>query len=1850
MTPTRKNIRKSALPLAIFSSLVLAISILSTSPGLSYAQTTENSPPRFSQFRFDLTVEEDTSAGTNISEPMAAIDPDAGDRLYYALTGGDVDAFTLNSSTGQLRTRVPLDFETKDEYWLHVGVRDGKGPGGGTDLVGDDAALVIIKVINMDEPGTVSLDWQRPWLGVALEATLADPDGEVSAEAWQWSRADSHSGSYEDIAGAGSAAYSPVQADEGNYLRVTASYTDPQGSGKTARYDFTDPAKSVVASKNVSPSFPSTTTTLSIIENTPAGSNIGSPVRATGGPVLLYTLGGADATSFSIDSATGQLRTKAPLNYEGEKQSYSVTVTATNTSLGSASINVTINVTDVPVEIHGASRINFSEGEFVYSPVLHRYTIEPRSANLTLTGTDARHFSLSGSLGLADFGALTFNEEPDYEAPRDSGRNNVYDVSINADKEINGTTHRARLNVQIVVTDYNEQPRVTGPEAVTFVEQTTGQVARFTATDPERDPLRWVVQDTDDWTFFQISRSGVLTFKEPPDYENPGVQGTVYEVVVLAQSGMNAATDGKRVQVTVTDGDDPPLFAGGYSQTRTIPENTPADSPIGEPVSATDLQKSTINYSFRGSDARFFSLDRATGQLKTRTALNYEVRNSYSVTVRASDGSLASEAAVAINVTNEDEAGAVTLSSAQPRARIPLSASLTDPDGSVTVTNWHWEISADGNSWQAISNATTKTYTPSDADVGHYLRATATYTDGHDSGKSAQAQTTGTVNTGPNRSPSFADQGENNNKQNARITFEIAENTAAGTDIGEPVTASDLDGDSLSYALVGGDAASFAIVTTSGQLRTRASLDYERKNRYTLTVRARDASHATDNVTVSINVTNVEEAGSLTLSPSQFRVRTSVTANLRDPDGSISGISWQWKLADTATGTGAAISGETSNSLIPAAEYQGKYLWTEATYTDIHGSGNSAQSIPAQVGAARLPQNSDSGTDDPDPQPKDNLAPAVSPTLSVTYGSANYRVNEGGEVQVTARLSIGASQTMRIPVFIGNGTAETGDYRVSGLSGSALTFSQGSRSASFTVVARQDDDTDDESLNLTFGTLPGSVTASSVARATLTIKDDDPENTRVPSPSSGGDDQAVINLSYGSANYRVNEGGAVQVTARLATAASHALRIPISVGRGTAETGDYRVSGLSSNSLHFSQGSRSASFVITAHQDDDSDDEVLNLAFGTLPQGVTAGAVPSATLTINDDDLTAISLSYGSANYRVNEGGAVQVTARLATAASQALRIPISVGRGTAETGDYRVSGLSGNSLNFSQGSRSASFVITAHHDDDSDDETLHLRFGNLPQGVSLGAIPRATVFITDDEAPPPLQLSVYYRSTQYAVGEGRSISVTVRLSADSDRTLEVPVTATNHTAESDDYYISGLTSGALYFGPGDRSESFTFTARQDDDSDDEAVLLGFGALPEDLVTGPRAGAKVKIEDDDVAVTAVGPDHRSLNGPPVFAEGASAHRQVVEQAARETAVGLPLTATDPDGDTLTYFVAGTDASYFSVDSLNGQLRTYGVLDLEVKPTYDLAVTVSDGRGGMDSITVTITLADVQEVPITSPSSQSVGLVDPKAPFSLETPDGTAAIHIPQDFTKSPLFVRLESAAVNCAGQWPGGEDRALFTLQVFDTLGDPVSDIDLEGAVASVRFDSLVLGGDVAANAAHQNGAVQVHRYQEKEGDWSSVDFFLEVDELGVVAITVRDLNAPLCLAAVTRSADLTQPQTGAGAVPENEAKPNDPGATFGKGRRRASDPESSDNPAAVTDAGNNGNASGGHTEGDTKVFAASMDGGPPWWPPLFLVLGSTLLIGAVTWQFRELKREKGMWNKTFSRPRKPQAEDIFRS
>ena len=172
-----------------------------------------------------------------------------------------------------------------------------------------------------------------------------------------------------------------------------------------------------------------------------------------------------------------------------------------------------------------------------------------------------------------------------------------------------------------------------------------------------------------------------------------------------------------------------------------------------------------------------------------------------------------------------------------------LTAYLDDPDGDEDSISWLWERSQDRTDWTTIAEAEpeSEVYTPVAQDTGSYLRVTASYTDGEGPDKSAQAVTFNPVKERVDHAPVFPP-----TETGLRT---VAENTPPGTPIGEPFAATDADGHTLTYFLLDElDAGSFDIDPSSGQLLTKAPLDYETRSLYRLTVAVHDGGddHAGD--------------------------------------------------------------------------------------------------------------------------------------------------------------------------------------------------------------------------------------------------------------------------------------------------------------------------------------------------------------------------------------------------------------------------------------------------------------------------------------------------------------------------------------------------------------------------------------------------------------------------------------------------------------------------------------------------------------------------------------------------------------------------------------------------------------------------------------------------------------------------------------------------------------------------------------------------------------------------------------------------------------------------------------------
>ena len=85
----------------------------------------------------------------------------------------------------------------------------------------------------------------------------------------------------------------------------------------------------------------------------------------------------------------------------------------------------------------------------------------------------------------------------------------------------------------------------------------------------------------------------------------------------------------------------------------------------------------------------------------------------------------------------------------------------------------------------------------------------------------------------------------------------------------------------------------------------------------------------------SVSAQSADQAGTVTLDP----------ASLTDPDGGVTGTTWQWAKGSSSTGTVTDISGATNASYTPAESDENSYLRATASYTDSHGSGKTAAGV-----------------------------------------------------------------------------------------------------------------------------------------------------------------------------------------------------------------------------------------------------------------------------------------------------------------------------------------------------------------------------------------------------------------------------------------------------------------------------------------------------------------------------------------------------------------------------------------------------------------------------------------------------------------------------------------------------------------------------------------------------------------------------------------------------------------------------------------------------------------------------------------------------------------------------------------
>ena len=342
---------------------------------------------------------------------------------------------------------------------------------------------------------------------------------------------------------------------------------------------------------------------------------------------------------------------------------------------------------------------------------------------------------------------------------------------------------------------------------------------------------------------------------------------------------------------------------------RSVPENTGAGQNIGDPVTATDNdQGDSLTYTLGGTDASSFNIDDSTGQIKTKTSLDHESKSSYTVTVTATDSSNeTATVTVTITVDDVDEppvftSGPTSISYIETNTGAVATYVAVDPEGEQVV----WDLSGDDGADFRIGggilnfSAQPDHDDPQDGNKDNVYQVTVVALV-QGSNATATRPVTVTV-TNVNEPPQFpaSDTG----------TRSVTENTAAGQNVGAPVSASDPEKDALTYTLNGRDASSFDIDASTGQLLAKAELNHESKSSYSVRVSARDNKNVDGNedavvddyIDITISVIDENEApiitGATSTNFAENGTRAIASYTGRDPEGG--NVTWTLLGTDSA--------------------------------------------------------------------------------------------------------------------------------------------------------------------------------------------------------------------------------------------------------------------------------------------------------------------------------------------------------------------------------------------------------------------------------------------------------------------------------------------------------------------------------------------------------------------------------------------------------------------------------------------------------------------------------------------------------------------------------------------------------------------------------------------------------------------------------------------------------------------------------------------------------------------------------------------------------------------------------------
>ena len=840
--------------------------------GVGSTNKKDNALPTFGTTPVERNVLENSDPGLVVGFRVSATDDDHVLALAYELRGPDADSFDLQASTGQIRTKrgVVYDFDTKPMLNVTMTVSDRQG--------GTDAIAVTIRVTNVPEaPSTPDRPTVRATQGSSrsLDVSWKAPDNTGPAiTGYNIRYREGNSGGFTLFSPTGTGTTVTIPPTGEDQLTPGASYEvyvraqngespsewSAAGTGRTSigNSEPTFDDRSDVT-PGVDGNLPAASTERTVAENTRAGQSVGRAIGAVdgNGDRRTYRLVADDPTDdnsvavaakFDINESSGQILTKSSLNHEDD---------TADTGCG--------------------------------------YVDAPSQTTCTYTVKVQVWDGLDGDRNEQDLSSLDDAVDTnDDDIIDDTITVNIM-VSDVAEKPAAPTVTVTSPEVSDVATEATltvtwDRPENMGPAITDYVVECTGD--GITATNPCPQPTGL--------TLTQAVLTHTITVT-PKDL----TRNNSYRVRVRADNNEGQGAWSSWVtQSTSKAGNTLPTFTSPPPALYVV-ENAPStrqpltSDAAGETVASIQRDDtdgdSPLTLSLDGTDGGRFTIDASTGQIRTKSKLNHEDTDcyvstadpttcTYSVRVKLSDPNGGSAfIPLTINVTDADEAPAkpaaprVTATSGSGWSlQVTWNAPRNDgppltgyqiryrKTGDSAATWRQWPVGG-GNVTGRSAKITTIQVSDDDTTQVHLeprkqyevqVRAlngegdpTLFTDDPNDNWSTSGRGTTGASNERPVFDSTLA----------VVVMLEVEENTRS--DVGSAIEATDPDGHRLTYTLEGPGKNAFTI-TSAGQIRTRAPLNHEERDEYSLTVKVNDGQRKNNSVAakpVTIEVTDRSE-------------------------------------------------------------------------------------------------------------------------------------------------------------------------------------------------------------------------------------------------------------------------------------------------------------------------------------------------------------------------------------------------------------------------------------------------------------------------------------------------------------------------------------------------------------------------------------------------------------------------------------------------------------------------------------------------------------------------------------------------------------------------------------------------------------------------------------------------------------------------------------------------------------------------------------------------------------------------------------------------------------------------------